>query len=474
MLKDKTKAFLREKCLCEVRGKVAVVTGSNSGIGFKAAEELVFLGAKVVMACRNPQKAQSARQALLDEYPDASIDIYQLDIASAASIEAFAQRIEADGLDIHAFVNNAGILKSGARTQDDMEAVIGTNYIGTRRLTERILPYLLSLPHPVKIINASSILYKVGSIRKGDFFRHRRYNHFAAYSQSKLCITRYSLDLHRRLEGGNTDVWLSHPGIAITPIAAKAYGKVVGALAGVSVARIFQSPEKSALAIPYIIANDLPSGKMYGPAGLLDSWGYPAANRILPKAYGKARKALAVLALLLACTFSASAQNTASKMVDASTDLLSLVPSATGFVAAIVNRDPDGVLQLAIGTTATLALNYAFKALVDKQRPDGTGVHSFPSSHTAMSFEGATFTMRRYGWKWGVPAYAVSCYVAWGRVFAQRHDWWDVLGGAVIGAGSALLCTRKFIPQGLELSPALISDGRNSYCGLTATVTLPI
>lgn len=162
------------------------------------------------------------------------------------------------------------------------------------------------------------------------------------------------------------------------------------------------------------------------------------------------------------------AVNAQSKLVRRSTDVLCLAPSATGLVKAIVEKDKKGVLQLGLSSATTLAVNYGLEAVVKKDRPDGTGHHAFPSTHTAVAFDGASFLMRRYGWKWGVPAYVVSTYVAWGRVHAKRHDWWDVLGGAAIGAGSAFIYTRPFTKNmDLTISPASFAG---DACGLMATI----
>ena len=133
-----------------------------------------------------------------------------------------------------------------------------------------------------------------------------------------------------------------------------------------------------------------------------------------------------------------------SKFVDRSTDVLCVVPTLSGVCLAISNDDMKGAVQLGLSSATTLVVNYALEAAVKKDRPDGTGSHAFPSTHTLLAFNGSTFMMKRYGWKWGVPAYAVSAYVAWGRTHADKHDWWDVLGGAALGAGAALIYTHKF------------------------------
>lgn len=163
-------------------------------------------------------------------------------------------------------------------------------------------------------------------------------------------------------------------------------------------------------------------------------------------------KPLLLLLLLLLPFAKVSAQKDA---IDKSTDVLAVLPTATGVVAAVIEHDRKGAIQLGLSTASTLAINYGLEALIKKDRPDGSGHHSFPSTHTAVAFDGSTYLMRRYGWKWGVPAYIASTYVAWGRVYADKHDVWDVLGGAAIGTGCAFLFTRPFMKEKqITLAPA--------------------
>lgn len=150
------------------------------------------------------------------------------------------------------------------------------------------------------------------------------------------------------------------------------------------------------------------------------------------------------------------------------TDVLCLLPDATALGVAIAKHDNEGLKQLGLSTATCLAVNYGLELCIRKDRPDGTGHHAFPSTHTAVAFNGSTFLMKRYGWKWGVPAYAVSSFVAWGRVKCDRHDWWDVLGGTAIGVGTAFIFTRPFVKDvDVAISPTTFGD--RAY-GLTATI----
>lgn len=156
------------------------------------------------------------------------------------------------------------------------------------------------------------------------------------------------------------------------------------------------------------------------------------------------------------------------KFVKRSTDALCIAPSATGLSIAIAKHDMEGIKQLGLSTATCLAVNYGLELCIRKDRPDGTGHHAFPSTHTAVAFNGTTFLMKRYGWKWGVPAAVVSAYVAWGRVHTDRHDWWDVLGGAAIGAGSAWIFSRPFTKD-VEVNISPTTFGDRAY-GFTATI----
>lgn len=174
-----------------------------------------------------------------------------------------------------------------------------------------------------------------------------------------------------------------------------------------------------------------------------------------------------VLTILLAlCCLSAHASD---DFVKKSTDVLCLAPDATGLCLALAKHDTEGLKQLGLSTATCLAVNYGLELCIRKDRPDGTGHHAFPSTHTAIAANGTTFLWKRYGWQWGVPAAVVSSYVAWGRVHTDRHDWWDVLGGAAIGVGSAFIFTRPFMKAvDLTITPTALNN--NTY-GLTATLT---
>lgn len=155
------------------------------------------------------------------------------------------------------------------------------------------------------------------------------------------------------------------------------------------------------------------------------------------------------------------------KTVRTSGDIGAVLLPVAGLTAILVQKDWQGLKQGVFVGITTLGVTYALKYAVKKERPDRSDNHSFPSMHTSVSFTAASFIQRRYGWKWGVPAYVVSTYVGWSRVYGKKHDWWDVAAGAAIGIGSSYIFTRPFTKKHeLTLSP-VAGDG---HCGIYASM----
>ena len=172
--------------------------------------------------------------------------------------------------------------------------------------------------------------------------------------------------------------------------------------------------------------------------------------------------------LVLVLAFSASGQTfeptKAQKGVARSTDALVIALPTAALAGILIQKDWKGLIQgvETAGVTAatTLILKYAIK----EDRPDHSNMHSFPSGHSSISFATAAFLQRRYGWAVGGPAYALSCYVAWGRVYAKKHHVWDVFAGAAIGAGSAYIFTRPFARKhNLQIAPVADATHIGAY-----------
>lgn len=136
-------------------------------------------------------------------------------------------------------------------------------------------------------------------------------------------------------------------------------------------------------------------------------------------------------------------------------DILQLVLPATGGALTLANRDWQGSLQLAESSALTLGVTYGLKYGVNERRPNG-GTESFPSAHSSISFAAAEFMRKRYGWEYGIPAYAAAAFVAYSRVEAQQHYPHDVVAGAAIGIISSYIFTRPYKGWHFELQ----ADGK--------------
>ena len=152
-------------------------------------------------------------------------------------------------------------------------------------------------------------------------------------------------------------------------------------------------------------------------------------------------------------SFSPSAQN--RKTIETTTDILMFITPVAGFAGSLAIGDYQGTKQIIFSGAMNMAMTYALKYVIRKERPDHSDHHAFPSSHTSVSFQGASFIQRRYGWKFGLPAYLLSAYVGWGRTYAKKHDWWDIIGGAAIGtavgAGTGAVIGKKMDKKAAEL-----------------------
>lgn len=148
------------------------------------------------------------------------------------------------------------------------------------------------------------------------------------------------------------------------------------------------------------------------------------------------------------------------KGVETSTDIVATALPCIALVGTLAAQDWKGLLQGVETAAATFGVTMILKYSIKEWRPDHHDQHSFPSGHTSMSFATAAYLQRRYGWAYGAPAYVLSCYVAWGRVFSKKHHWWDVVAGAAIGAGSAYIFTTPFAKKhNLQIAP--VSNGTN-------------
>jgi membrane-associated phospholipid phosphatase len=162
-----------------------------------------------------------------------------------------------------------------------------------------------------------------------------------------------------------------------------------------------------------------------------------------------------LLALLLCLSGSVVAH--ASDAIQSAGDILQFVLPAAAAGLTLGYKDGPGALQFGESASLTLGVTYGLKYAVNERRPDG-GTQSFPSAHTSISFSAAEFMRKRYGWEYGVPAYALASFVGYSRVESRQHYAHDVVAGAAIGIASSYLFTRPYKGWNLELE----ADGKYS------------
>ena len=180
-------------------GRIAVVTGANSGIGFEAAAVLARRGAHTVLACRDAGKAEDAVARLSAAVPEASVSVVRLDLASLESIRTAADQILAAHDRIDLLINNAGLMwPPYGKTTDGFELQFGTNHLGHFALTGLVLEAMLPVPGS-RVVTVSSSGHRAGRINFADLQSERRYGRMAAYAQSKLANLMFTYELQRRL-----------------------------------------------------------------------------------------------------------------------------------------------------------------------------------------------------------------------------------------------------------------------------------
>jgi len=202
-------------------GRIAIVTGANSGLGFDTALALAGKGCSVVLACRNLDKAKAAQEKILARHPKARIECLALDLGSLKSVRAFAASFSKSHKKLDLLINNAGIMMPPySLSEDGFESQMAANYLGHFALTGLLLPLLSKTPGS-RVVNLSSLAHNWGAIRFDDLNFKNGYNKRAAYGQSKLACLMFAYELDRRLRkaGFKTLSVAAHPGVAATNLA---------------------------------------------------------------------------------------------------------------------------------------------------------------------------------------------------------------------------------------------------------------
>jgi len=269
-------------------GRVAVITGANSGIGFETANVLAARGAHVVLAVRNLEKGSTAVQRILTEHPHAKLTVQELDLTSLDSVRAAADALRAAFPRIDLLINNAGVMWTPKEiTGDGFELQFGTNHLGHFAFTGLVLDQLLTVPGS-RVVTVASLAHRMlADIHFDDLQWENSYSRIGAYGQSKLANLLFTYELQRRLSASAepTISVAAHPGGSYTELARNVptllhpVYRIVGPL-------IFQNASMGALPTLRAAADPaVSSGDYYGPDGIGEQRGNPKLVHSSPRSH---------------------------------------------------------------------------------------------------------------------------------------------------------------------------------------------
>jgi NAD(P)-dependent dehydrogenase (short-subunit alcohol dehydrogenase family) len=270
----------------DLTGRVAVVTGANSGIGYEAAVELAAHGAHMVLACRDRARGLQAVDRIMGAAPWATAETVPLDLARLASVREAAARIGAEHGRLDLLVNNAGVMATPfGVTEDGFERQMATNHLGHFALTGLLLDLLLTTGGS-RVVTVSSHVHRIGRlVTPSAGPSPAGYSRWLAYANSKLANLYFTYELDRRLRaaGATTLAVAAHPGWARSNLAVNGPatgGSALRARAGAAATHLGQSAAAGAL--PTLFAATDPAvvgGRYYGPSGPLGCFGSPGPAR---------------------------------------------------------------------------------------------------------------------------------------------------------------------------------------------------
>ncbi|MCE1253545.1 MAG: oxidoreductase [Anaerolineae bacterium] len=283
------------KNIPSLEGKIALVTGANSGLGYYATLEMARKGALLIMGCRTKQRAEQAYQQMKAEIPHAKIIIMTLDLSSLESITRFAEAVKTQFTRLDILINNAGVMGIPRReTQDGFEMQFGTNHLGHFALTAHLYPLINSTPDS-RIVTVSSMMHQLGHMNFEDLMGQKSYDAWAAYSQSKLANLLFAYELQRRLTAKSSHVLslAAHPGYAATHlqfVSAEMQGSAFWGWINQTANTLFAQPAWQG-ALPELYAataSQVKGGSFIGPDGQGGSRGYPKVVKSNARSYNEA------------------------------------------------------------------------------------------------------------------------------------------------------------------------------------------
>jgi len=206
--------------MVDMKGKLCIVTGANSGIGYHTAKGLASMNATVVMVVRDFDKGQKALDMIMKATDSNSLYLMHCDISSMESVDRFSREFCNRFTCLHVLINNAGAAFSKRKeTEEGFEKTIATNYLGMFKLTHNLLP-MLKKRTPSRIINLGSGMHKTGKIDWDDFTFKNKYKSMHVYATSKLMVTAFTYALVERINGTGVTANVVEPGFVATNLGA--------------------------------------------------------------------------------------------------------------------------------------------------------------------------------------------------------------------------------------------------------------
>ncbi|TVT61996.1 SDR family NAD(P)-dependent oxidoreductase [Amycolatopsis rhizosphaerae] len=268
-------------------GRVAVVTGANSGVGLATARAFVAKGAHVILAVRDEIKGRQAMVQLEAEHPGAGVEVRLVDLADLESVRSFSHRLHGDHASLDVLVNNAGIMAPPRRlSPQGQEMQFAANHLGHFALTGLLLDLLEAGSDP-RVVTVSSPNHRKATIFFDDLTGARKYSPMAYYNQSKLANAVFGWQLHSRLTAAGSPVrsLLAHPGYTATNLQTSAPVGMVRFLFGRVLKPLAQTPERGALPSLFAAtAAQVAGGQFIGPGGRGELNGFPTQVELAPGA----------------------------------------------------------------------------------------------------------------------------------------------------------------------------------------------
>lgn len=199
--------------------KNAVITGADGGMGVEITKAAAAAGYHVIMACKDLKKAESKKKQILEEQPDASLEVNYIDLLSLESVSSFADKLLERNIHIDLLMNNAGTLPTCfEQTTDGLERTVSVNYVGPYLLTRKLIPLM---GEGTRVVNMVSCTYSIGKIDFPRFFTHgtsKKFRRIPVYSNTKLALLLFTFELAERLKAKGVTVNAADPGIVSTDI----------------------------------------------------------------------------------------------------------------------------------------------------------------------------------------------------------------------------------------------------------------